>query len=177
MANQEQLDILEQGLDRWNKWRAENPDVQIDLRDANLGFNVVFSGANISGADLHGVRLNMASLWATNFSGANLNDVDLGGADLRGANLSYADLSGAALDGAELTSADLSYADLSGATIGDTVFGDVDLSAVKNLETVHHMGPRLLALIRSSAPKAKYLKSSYATLVSLTLLLRRSPPL
>jgi hypothetical protein len=50
------------------------------------------------------------------------------------------------LDGAELTSADLSYADLSGAAIGDTVFGDVDLSAVKNLETVHHMGPSTIGI-------------------------------
>ena len=45
MANEEQLSILKQGVDVWNKWREENPDVTrtsgfglrddfgIDLRD------------------------------------------------------------------------------------------------------------------------------------------------
>jgi hypothetical protein len=41
MANQEQLAILKQGVEVWNKWREENPEVKIDLR-----------GVNLSGADL-----------------------------------------------------------------------------------------------------------------------------
>jgi hypothetical protein len=36
MANQEQLDILKQGVQVWNQWQAENLDVQIDLMYANL---------------------------------------------------------------------------------------------------------------------------------------------
>jgi hypothetical protein len=46
MANEEQLSILKQGVDVWNKWRAENPDVDIDL----------------SGAELNESKLNRASL-------------------------------------------------------------------------------------------------------------------
>jgi len=36
MANQEQLDILKQGVEVWNEWRAENLGVHIDLREADL---------------------------------------------------------------------------------------------------------------------------------------------
>ena len=31
MANQQQLDILKQGVEAWNEWRKKNPDVTIDL--------------------------------------------------------------------------------------------------------------------------------------------------
>ena len=49
VADQEQLEILRQGVEVWNKWRKENPDVGIDLNWANL-----------SGADLFGVNLSSA---------------------------------------------------------------------------------------------------------------------
>jgi len=32
MTNQEHLDILKQGVDTWNQWRQEHPDIQPDLR-------------------------------------------------------------------------------------------------------------------------------------------------
>ena len=31
MANKEHLKILKQGVEAWNKWREENPDVKPDL--------------------------------------------------------------------------------------------------------------------------------------------------
>jgi len=36
MANEEQLSILMQGVDVWNKWRNENQNIPIDLSKANL---------------------------------------------------------------------------------------------------------------------------------------------
>lgn len=36
MANQEQLDLLTQGVEVWNQWRQGHPDIQPDLRQANL---------------------------------------------------------------------------------------------------------------------------------------------
>ena len=36
MANEEQIAILREGVDGWNRWRKENPDVRPDLSDANL---------------------------------------------------------------------------------------------------------------------------------------------
>src|SRR2546429_9894236 len=33
MANQEHLDLLKQGVDVWNKWREEHPEIKPDLTD------------------------------------------------------------------------------------------------------------------------------------------------
>ncbi len=93
MANDEQMDLLKQGTQAWNAWRAEQTEASVDL-----------SGAALRGLDLEGADL----------SGADLKD-----ADLRGANLSGADLKGAHLDGANLfkviiDGADLKDADLRG---------------------------------------------------------------
>ncbi len=51
MANQEHLDILMQGVDVWNEWRKEHPDIQPDLSFALL------IGANLSEADFHNAYL------------------------------------------------------------------------------------------------------------------------
>ena len=76
MANNEQMNLLKQGTQAWNAWRAEQTEAAVDL-----------SGAALRGLDLEGADL----------SGADLKD-----ADLRGANLGGADLKGAHLDGANL---------------------------------------------------------------------------
>jgi len=120
MANEEHLKILRQGVEDWNQWRKENSDIRPDLRGVNL------SGARLSGADL---------------SGANLMRADLSGADLSGANLSRADLFGA-----NLSRADLSGANVEGAIAEWTVFGDVDLSVVKGLDTVIHVAPSTVGI-------------------------------
>jgi Pentapeptide repeats (8 copies) len=64
MANYEHLALLKQGMATWNAWREENPDIQPDLRGAELS-----NFPDLSGADL---------------SGANLVHADLVGAELRG---------------------------------------------------------------------------------------------
>ena len=43
MANDNQLEILRSGVDRWNDWRTENQEEGIDLEGANL------KGANLEG--------------------------------------------------------------------------------------------------------------------------------
>ena len=65
MADQEQLAILKQGVDRWNAWRQDSPEEQPNLEGADLG-----------GADLRGAHLR----------DADLRDADLGGAHLQGAD-------------------------------------------------------------------------------------------
>src|SRR5437870_107657 len=114
MANQEHLDLLiGQGVEVWNQWRQENPDLEPDL------------------------------------SGAILNRMNLSGALLSGANLSRADFSGA----------DLKATLLSGAKLSFTIFGRVDLSTVRGLETVQHLGPSIIDigtiyLSRGTLPEA-----------------------
>jgi hypothetical protein len=74
MANEEYLAILRQGVEVWNRWREENPDIRVNLSEADL-----------RGADLSRARLNRA-----NFFGANLHRADLSEADLSGADLTKA---------------------------------------------------------------------------------------
>jgi hypothetical protein len=85
--NNEQYDILMQGIEVWNKWRKENSTVEIDLYRANL-YRADLSGANLSGADLSGASLSGANLYRANLSGANLYRANLYRADLSGADLS-----------------------------------------------------------------------------------------
>ncbi len=60
MADQEHIDRLRQGVKAWNQWRQKYPDLQPDLRGANL----------------LGVRLIGADLSRTNFTGADLSGAD-----------------------------------------------------------------------------------------------------
>ena len=130
MANEEHLSILKQGVEVWNSWRRDNPEIRADLRGADL------SEANLSEANLFGADLIRANLFWADLSEANLTEADLRGADLTEANLS----------GANLFGADLSEANLSGAVVGWTTFGNVDLSEVKGLEAVRHGGPSTIGV-------------------------------
>ena len=93
MANNEQMDLLKQGTQAWNAWRAEKTETSVDL-----------SGGALRGLDLEGADL----------SGADLKDADLRGANLSGANLSGAHLEGANLFKVIINGADLNEADLRG---------------------------------------------------------------
>ena len=175
MANDEHLAILKKGVAAWNKWREQHPDVEPDLRGANLnGANLLGAylhganlrqadlvQANLSRANLSGTNLNRANLSGANLSGANLGRADfsmanLSGADLRVANLNVADLSYANLRGANLSEADLSSANLIGADLRETDFGEATLawtifaneylSTAKGLETVRHEGPSTIGV-------------------------------
>jgi hypothetical protein len=149
MADEKQLEILKQGVDVWNSWRSKNPDVKIELIEANL------PGAHLRGAHFRGADL----------SGALLRGADLRGAHLSGADLSEADLSEADLSEADLSEADLSEADLSGASLWktifreanfrDTIIGDTDLSNSIGLEKTIHDGPSIIGAgtIRQSKGK------------------------
>src|SRR6266566_5450254 len=56
MANQEHLDVLKQGVETWNRWRQEHPDIQPDLSGTKLR-NANFSRANFSRANLRNTEL------------------------------------------------------------------------------------------------------------------------
>ena len=175
MANQEQLDILKKGVNVWNEWREEYPDIEIELLNADLNgahledVDLSFaelSGAHLQGADLSFAKLNGAILIGAHLSdaqleGAYLSGVTLSGAHLEGVNLTRAnlrnvnfvraDLNGANLSATELTNTNfksviISQATITGAALWHTVFVDVDLSTVQGLETVHHIGPSSIGI-------------------------------
>jgi uncharacterized protein YjbI with pentapeptide repeats len=140
MANQEHLDILKQGVEVWNAWRKEHPEVQPDLRGSYLR-SANLRSVNLSGADLRSADLSNAYPSRTNLSGANLSGAKLGNINLSQTNLSNVNLSGADLWNVNLSGADLKNVNLSNASTGRTIFGDLDLRIVKGLETVKHNGP------------------------------------
>jgi uncharacterized protein YjbI with pentapeptide repeats len=173
MAVEKLAALLRQGSTEWNRWRKGNDQSTIDLVGANL-FRADLSGANLSGAYLGGANLSEANLGGAYLDEAHLSDANLGGAnlseailsraDLSEADLSRANLSRASLIGTNLTIAVLSEANLSGADLIwanltranlsganfhevrllETVFANVDLSAVTGLETCRHTGPSII---------------------------------
>ncbi|SRR6266487_457885 len=149
MANQEHLGILKQGVEVWNKWRQEHPEIRPNLRGSNFR-RADLSRANLCEADFTEATLNRANLSDTDlrralFDGASLINANLMRADLSQANLSGSDLRranlfGAILIGTILHNTDLEEADFSYSELAFTMFGDVDLSVTKGLERVHHVG-------------------------------------
>lgn len=67
MANEEQLKIFKQGVEVWNQWREEHPDVNIDLRRANLK-NKNLNGINFCGADIRGTDFQNSQLVKADFT-------------------------------------------------------------------------------------------------------------
>jgi len=156
MADQEQLRILRQSIEQWNKWREEHPEIQNDLSHADIrGMDLGL--ANLSNTDLSGANLSGDNLIAIDLSGANLSSADLSRANLSGANLinanlSRADLTLVNLSGADLREANLNHAHLNSAYLHDTNFGharliNTDLSSAyfsnANLRGVNFSGDSL----------------------------------
>ncbi|MEJ2176701.1 MAG: pentapeptide repeat-containing protein [Gammaproteobacteria bacterium] len=122
MKNYEPVQLIRSDIVKWNTWRADNPQRNVDLSSANL------SWAKLSGADFSGVELRGADLSGSDLSWANLSGASLGAADLSEADLSGADLMAANLVAADLEKADLSESDLSGANLSGAILAGADLS-------------------------------------------------
>jgi hypothetical protein len=130
MANPEHLAKLKEGVEAWNQWRIEHPNI-----------NPVLSGADLSRANLRG-----ANLIGTRLRGVDLSGARLIKANLRGADLSRASLRGAHLRGSDLSRGTFHGTDLSRAIVVHTTFADTDLSDVRGLEAVVHQGPSSIGI-------------------------------
>lgn len=138
MANDEHLLILKSGVEPWNLWRDENPNVKPDLVNADLT-NIHLEGANLSKANLSNANLSNAKLNGVDFSYANLNGANLAGAYhdspnviLMGANIDLqekVDFSHANLASANLTNVNLPYSDFSVANLTVANLKQANLSA------------------------------------------------
>ena len=167
MDRDEALKLLKggvEGIREWNQRRRADEAIPhllgadllgADLSVANLSgadlSNANLFGANLVNANLFGANLVNADLLGANLSNADLLGANLSNADLSNADLSNADLSGAKLLGADLLGADLSVANLSGADLGEsqcgrTIFADVDLSEVRGLDPIKHLGPSTVGI-------------------------------
>jgi uncharacterized protein YjbI with pentapeptide repeats len=123
MADEQQLAVLRQGIDAWNAWRKEKPDVLVDLFDADL------SEANLTAANLSEANLSAAVLSKANLRRAILSKANLFNADLTEANLTQAGLMGADLSAAGLCGANLLWANLSEAKVISAKLISANLSA------------------------------------------------
>ncbi len=118
MANEEQVALLKQGRDIWNKWRQEHPEEKLDFYYADL------NGANLRAVDLKNTYLTNAKMMGADLSGAQLQGADLTGVDLEGAKLIEADLSGVEFQGALMSGADLSSSNIEKASfLGSEIKG------------------------------------------------------
>ena len=133
MANPEHLRILKQGVDVWNRWREEVPNMHPDLTHADL-----------KNMNLCGVNFNFTHLLGSTLSGANLTGSFINAVSFRSANLTDANLSNSFISETDFTEAELRGADFSNATLGFTTFCDNDLSEVKGLESVTSRAPSYL---------------------------------
>jgi len=88
MADERHLDVLDRGVERWNRWRARD----------GLGVE-----PNLSKAKLPEAKLPEANLSGTNLSRAKLREANLSEADLSEANLLLSTLVKTTLKGATLT--------------------------------------------------------------------------
>jgi uncharacterized protein YjbI with pentapeptide repeats len=160
MADAEQLAILHQGVDAWNKWRAENPGKKVNLagahasplhqRAANLigasPTSALLERANLLGADLHEADLSGTNLLGADLAMANLKGACLRGAYITMANLDGAHLEGAHLEGATLIGANLYRAFLEGAYLNEAHLQGVNLTEA-HLEGAHMEGANLNSVL------------------------------
>lgn len=142
-----ELEILNQGVESWNEWRAANPGIRPSLVEADL-IDRDLTGANFSETDLSGADLDGASLTSANLKMSSLHKADLAGADLSNADLYKADMTGvfgvganlaraylaeaclvgADLRGANLKGANLTQADVAGANLVGVDLAEADMS-------------------------------------------------
>lgn len=158
MANPEHVELIKQGVEIWNAWRREHPDIRPDLSEANLfelcrPEGLLYEDTHLSGVNFSKTRLYKTNLSSTDLSSANLDEAIIYEANLAesyledaslheanlsdthlfrtcflGADLSEADLSLADLFEANLSGADLSSANLEGATLYQTNLFNADFS-------------------------------------------------
>ena len=135
MAEQYLLDILKQGVGKWNQWRKKNGDQQLYL------FRPDLSRADLRQYDLSGVDLSGVDLSGTDLSGTNLTRTDLSGTDL-----SKVDLTNTILYSTNFNEAILDEANFNKARMAKTIFGNVDLSNTRGLESVQHEAPLIIGI-------------------------------
>jgi uncharacterized protein YjbI with pentapeptide repeats len=156
MANQEQIKmLLELNEIEWNQWREQHPEIQLDLRRAELqGSNL--SNKNLNGADLRDVRFAWAELRYTqfvnadlrgvlindarapyaNFSGSQLNDAYLWGSDFRETIFCKANLTGADLRNTQLARANFSGAKLIGCKVYGISAWELELEGAEQTDLI-----------------------------------------
>ena len=134
MANEEQLNIIKQGVEKWNQWREQHIDIKPDLSEADL------RETNLQKANLGHANLSKARLQFSNLTGANLKETCLKKAKFQESNLQSANLQNANLSGAGMLEVNLQYADLENANLESVQFNEDVLFNQTNLKGANLQG-------------------------------------
>lgn len=135
MADPTLMKILQQDSKVWNQWREERPDIEPDLRKADLRGKML-TGINFERTCLDGADLRNANLCSASLKSANLSQANLSGAKLRSAWLHRTMFKGTLLQ----------QTNFHKALLLETLFLNVDLSEAINLKTVAHLGPSAIGI-------------------------------
>lgn len=120
MKTEKLLEILHQGSEVWNKWRSENKNVKINLRNINE------PNLNLREFNLLNAKLNDSIITSTNFTYAELEK-----AIFENSKISNSYFTGANLNGANFTRAELKKAHFDRAICKKTVFKEAQLARSK----------------------------------------------
>ena len=122
MANEEHLAILRQGVETWNEWRLEHPEISPDLANSDL------CSQNLRSINFRKANLYQANLDKADLTFASLISSDLRQAKLREATLYRSHLTEAKLNGATLWKADLSNSCLADSKLKNSILVETNLS-------------------------------------------------
>jgi uncharacterized protein YjbI with pentapeptide repeats len=75
MTRDQQIELLKRGVDAWNDWRQNNPNVEVDLSNATFG-DIKVPKIDLRSANLKGARLRWAYMREAQLSHANLDKAD-----------------------------------------------------------------------------------------------------
>jgi hypothetical protein len=155
MANEEHLKILKQGVEVWNRWRADNPEVKPEISRTNL------SAGNLQEINLSDADLGHTVLYGCKLIGANLSRARLGFANFMQADLSHANLYNAFLWYTSFIDSNLRGTIFEQAIFIETVISNTDLSKALGLDICQHAGPSTIdhrTLIKSGKLPLNFLR-------------------
>lgn len=132
MANPHHVELLKQGVEPWNTWRAAHPDLRPDLSYADLQHldlsGVDFRSTDLSHALLSHSMLVGAQLNHSNFSYATLEKMECASSDLNDALFDHASLQEALLTESSAVAASFQQATLSSARMIEVDLSSADFS-------------------------------------------------
>jgi hypothetical protein len=140
MADHQHIETLGQGAEKWNEWRKSHPGLR----------------PNLTGADLRKRSLRNYDLSSCDLSSVDARDVSFRRANLVNANLNSAKLYRAFFSGTEVAGASFRKA-----VLYETVFANVDLTGVIDLDACLHKGASVVdhrTLARSHAIPLAFLR-------------------
>jgi hypothetical protein len=135
MVDQGHLKKLNEGVNVWNKWRKEHPEILPDLRNASL-HGKSFAEIDFRHTNLDNVDLSYANLCSASLKSASLCQTNLSGAKLRNAFLYRTCFKETILQ----------HTDFHKASLLETAFLNVDLKETINLGFTVHLGPSTIGI-------------------------------